>query len=51
MMPTSTLIVRPVTFPPGRARLATSPVRTGSSDAIITTGIVVVAFLAARAAA
>src|SRR5262245_20466657 len=37
----------PVTFPPGRARLAMSPVPTGSRTAIMTIGIVPVAFLAA----
>ena len=37
----------PVTFPPGRARLAMSPVPTGSRTAIMTMGIVSVAFLAA----
>lgn len=37
----------PVRFPPGRARLATSPVTTGSELLIDTMGIVVVAFLAA----
>src|SRR5262245_6734891 len=37
----------PVTFPPGRARLAMSPVPTGSRTVIMTTGIVSVAFLAA----
>jgi len=39
-----------VIFPPGRAKLATSPDRTGSPT-IITMGIVVVASLAAWAAA
>src|SRR5436309_337471 len=37
--------VSPVTFPPGRARLATSPVATGSVLLVMTMGIVVVAFL------
>src|SRR5262245_14282271 len=37
----------PVTFPPGRARLAMSPVPTGSRTVIMTMGIVSVAFLAA----
>ena len=37
----------PVMFPPGCARLATKPLRTGSPTPIITIGIVVVAFLAA----
>src|SRR5262245_5698640 len=36
-------------FPPGRARLVTSPAPTGSPIPIITVGIVVVACLAARA--
>ena len=38
----------PVTFPPGRARLATSPVATGSPAIAITIGIVVVASFAAK---
>ena len=38
----------PVTFPPGRARLATSPVPTGSPASAITMGISRVACLAAR---
>ena len=41
---------RPVTFPPGRARLGTSPLATGSPDLTNTMGIVPVALLAARAA-
>ena len=36
----------PVTLPPGRARLATTPVATGSMAATNTTGIVLVAFFA-----
>src|SRR6266704_1125771 len=40
----------PVIFPPGRARLATSPTPTGSIEFVKTTGIVLVAFLTARAA-
>ena len=40
----------PVIFPPGRARLATSPSRTGSPIAVTTIGIVVVACCAARPA-
>ena len=38
----------PVTFAPGRARLATSPDSTGSPFTDMTTGMVVVAFFAAR---
>ena len=39
----------PVTLPPGRARLSTRPASTGSiPEPIITMGIVLVAFLAAR---
>ena len=38
-------------FPPGLARLATSPRSTGSSTPTMTTGIELVAFLAARVAA
>ena len=37
----------PVTFPPGRARLATSPALTGSRPVVMTIGMVVVAFMAA----
>src|SRR6266545_2884326 len=37
----------PVTFPPGCARLVTSPVPTGSVTLVMTMGIVVLAFLAA----
>ena len=36
-------------FPPGRARLSTSPAATGSVTSKKTMGIVLVAFLAARA--
>src|SRR5262245_15677653 len=50
MISASGIWVSPVTFPPGRARLATRPTRTGSSSAVMTIGIVVVAFLAASAA-
>ena len=38
----------PVTFPPGRARLATRPAATASPTDAMTIGIVVVACLAAR---
>ncbi len=40
----------PVIFPPGRARLETSPVPTGSAAAANTMGIVALAFLAAKIA-
>ena len=41
--------VRPVTFPPGRARLSTRPASTGSNtEFTMTIGIVLVASLAAR---
>src|SRR5262249_26062658 len=40
----------PVTLPPGRARLATSPLPNGSPAAVMTIGIVVVARLAANGA-
>ena len=40
-------MAEPVTFPPGRARLATRPVATGSAVAAITMGIVEVACIAA----
>jgi hypothetical protein len=40
----------PVMFPPGRARLATRPVATGSTTTAMTMGIVPVASLAARIA-
>src|SRR5262249_53176831 len=43
-------MVLPVIFPPGRARLGTSPARTGSPIEIMTMGIVVVACLAAKLA-
>ena len=36
-------IATPVTFPPGRLRLATKPSRTGSSTAVKDMGIVLVA--------
>jgi hypothetical protein len=42
--------VRPVTFVPGLARLATTQILTGSPTAPITMGILCVALLAARAA-
>ena len=42
--------VIPVMFPPGRARLSTSPTAIGSDTLKKTMGIVLVAFLAARAA-
>jgi hypothetical protein len=42
--------VTPVMFPPGRAKLATRPVATGSPTAIMTSGIDVVAFLTASEA-
>jgi DNA-dependent RNA polymerase len=42
--------VPPVTFPPGWARLATSPAPSGSMACGITMGMVAVAFLAANAA-
>jgi len=35
-------------LPPGRARLATKPAPTGSTDVAITMGMVVVAFFAAN---
>ena len=38
----------PVMFPPGRARLATSPLPTGSLPLAMTIGIVLVVSLAAR---
>ena len=40
---------KPVTLPPGRARLAIRPAPTGSEAFVITMGIVVVALLAANA--
>ena len=40
---------KPVTLPPGRARLATKPKPTGSLVFVITMGMVVVAFFAANA--
>src|SRR5262245_53793391 len=47
---TAPMVVNPVTFPPGRGRLSTSPVAMGSVTSIKTMGIVLVAFLAATAA-
>ena len=47
---TSAILVIPVTFPAGRARLSTSPSVTGSPAPKKTIGTVLVAFLAARAA-
>jgi len=45
------MLMKPVTFPPGRARLATTPLRAGSaSEFAMTIGIVLVACLAARVA-
>jgi hypothetical protein len=43
-------VLTPVMFPPGRARLATSPLPTGSATNVMTMGTVVVAYFAARAA-
>ena len=43
-------VVNPVMFPPGRARLATRPLPTGSAANVTTMGMVVVARLAAWAA-
>src|SRR5213082_1249831 len=42
--------VVPVMFPPGRLRLATSPVSTGSLGTIMTIGMLLVALFAASAA-
>ncbi len=42
------MVVNPVMFPPGRARLSTTPLVTGSDTFPKTIGIVRVAFLAAR---
>src|SRR5215475_3478304 len=47
----SVMEVTPVTLPPGRERLATSPCSTGSSDDPITIGIVLMAALAAMVSA
>ena len=44
------ILVNPVTFPPGRARLATSPWVTASPEPVITMAMVLVAFFAASAA-
>jgi hypothetical protein len=44
------MLVSPVTFPPGRARLATIPWVTASADAVMTMGIVRVIFFTAKAA-
>jgi len=45
----SAMMVDPVMFPPGRARLVTSPAPTGSAAPAKTMGIVLVARCAARA--
>ena len=45
-----TKALRPVTLPPGCARLVTTPVSSGSPIAAMTIGIVAVAFLAASTA-
>lgn len=44
------MTLNPVTFPPGRARLATSPVSIGAALTAMTIGIVLVASFAAWAA-
>ena len=44
------MMLSPVIFPPGRARLETSPVPTGSAASANTMGIVALAFLAAKIA-
>jgi len=51
-LPLSSLVkaLKPVTLPPGCARLATTPTPSGSPIAAMTTGMVVVACLAASAA-
>ncbi len=46
--PPGTIVATPVTLPPGRARLSTSPNRTGSATPTITIGIVEVALLSTR---
>jgi len=46
----SASVEKPLTFAPGRAKLATRPVRTGSPTPANTMGIVVVALFAASAA-
>jgi hypothetical protein len=43
------MFVKPVTFPPGRGRLATMPCATASAELTITMGMALVACLAARA--
>src|SRR5687768_4893770 len=48
---TAATLVNPVMLLPGRARLSTSPAATGSVTPITIIGIVLAAFLAARAAA
>ena len=42
-------MVKPVAFPPGRAKLCTKPLPTGSADVEKTTGIVRVSFSSAAA--
>jgi hypothetical protein len=43
------MLEKPVTFPPGRARLCTKPVPIGSATATMTIGMVDVARFAAKA--
>src|SRR4029453_10965428 len=43
-------VLRPVTLPPGRERLSTSPILSGYEEVVITMGIVLVARFAARVA-
>ena len=43
-----TMRLMPVTLPPGRARLDTSPLATGSPALVMTIGITLVACLAAK---
>jgi hypothetical protein len=47
----SAMLLKPVMLPPGRARLETRPIPTGSPTPVKTIGIVEVAVFAARAAA
>ena len=47
-MSSAATLSTPVTLPPGRLRLATSPVATGSEPPVKTIGMVAVAAFAAR---
>src|SRR5262245_35360398 len=51
LISSGTKLASPVTLPPGRAKLAIRPSATGSTEVVITIGMVVVAFFAANTGA